>query len=310
MDITSARRVSLRQVALDGTAHDLVGDLVLADDQRVVVLPAGRGPVELPRSQIRAMRWAPARVVRPTSRVDDLVRLSALGLPGATTVRMGGWSLHVGQGRLLRANSCHATGDPERELAVAVGQVAGFYRERGLVPCLQLAARSWQDESEPAHALDQLLEQQGWAVSQASRLLVGSLAELDLAGPQLDLVWEDLPSEAWCAAAGVQDTARVAELASASARYATMRLDGEPVGGARLVRADDWAELGELFISPEHRGRGHGRALAIGVMARARELGAGYCHVTVTDVQVAAGRVVEQLGLVEHHLLRHRAPVS
>ncbi|WP_394276092.1 GNAT family N-acetyltransferase [Luteococcus sp.] len=310
MDITSPRRVSLRQVKLDGTALDLVGDLVLADDDRVVVLPAGRGPVEVPRSQIRAMRWAPARVVRPTSRVDDLVRLAALGLPGDSTVRMGGWALHVGQGRLRRANSCHATGTAERELGLAVEQVDGFYRDRGLVPCIQLAARSWHDDAEPAHELDQLLEQRGWAVRQSSRLLVGSLAQLDLAGAQPDLVWEEQPSMAWCVAAGVQDEAGAAELATAPARYATLRLGGETVGGARLVRADDWAELGELFISPEHRGRGHGRALAIGVMASARELGAAYCHVTVPDEQVAAGRLVDQLGLVQHHWVRHREPVS
>lgn len=301
------QRVSLRRVTDDGVASDLVGDLVSVTADEVVLLPAGRGPVRVPRSQIRAMRRVPPRVVRPTSRVDDLQRLIARGWPGTTVVRMGGWSLHLGDGYSRRANSCHPTGDPERELGQAIGQVAGFYQEHGLRPRFQLAAHDWGPE-EPGTALDRELAGRGWQVSAPSTTMV-----LDLRQQHHDarpgLRWRDHPDDEWL---GFEPgpSAREKLLASAPAHYATLLAGESPIGTGRLAITDDWAGLSCVFISPEQRGRGHGRALTIAMMARARELGARFCCLQVLDANVSARGLYTSLDFVEHHRYHYRELVD
>ncbi|MEL4359361.1 MULTISPECIES: GNAT family N-acetyltransferase [unclassified Luteococcus] len=306
--MASPPRVSLRRVTPDGVASDLVGELVRADQQEVVLLPAGRGPVTIPRSQIRALRRVPARVVRPSSRTDDLQRVMAQGWPGIRTVRMGGWSLHLGEGYSRRANSCHPTGDPERELGIAIDQVAAFYAQHALTPCFLLAARDRRAD-EPAVALDAALAERGWLVRTPSRVMVRDLRE-PLEPQPVRLHWHDEPDGTWLGLEPSDHPGRLAVLSSAPAHYATLHLDGQPVGCGRLVITDDWAGLSCLFVTPAARGAGHGSALAIAMMARAHELGARFCYLQLADDNDSAQRLYQSLGFVVHHRYHYRELVG
>ncbi|WP_420175084.1 GNAT family N-acetyltransferase [Luteococcus sp. OSA5] len=304
-------RVSLLWTGPDGDGGDLVGDLVRADDREVVVLPAGRGPVRVPREQIRAMRKVPPRVVRPTSRVDDLVRLAARGWPGTGVVRMGGWELHTGGGHSRRANSCHPTGTPERELVLAVEQVTAFYRDRGLQPCFQLSGRTGRGDDEPTR-LDELLAARGWRLEHPSVFLVADLERADLdrferseADAASTVSWSQTPGDEWLDVDPNDHPARVPVLTSAPAHYATLRL-GRPIGIGRVVLTQDWAGLSCLFVDPTLRTAGHGSALTIAMMARARELGARYCYLQVLASNHEALRLYEGLGFTEHHRYHYR----
>ncbi|MEL4504336.1 GNAT family N-acetyltransferase [Luteococcus sp. H138] len=303
-------RVSIRRVGADGEARDLVGDLVRADEQALVLLPAGRGPVTVPREEIRALRKVPPRVVRPSSGVDDLQRLMALGWPGVQVVRMGGWSLHVGDGLSRRANSCLPTGNPERELGRAVDDVAGFYRDRGLRPCFQLAARSWAVD-EPGTALDDALAERGWTVAEPSQALVRDLRSAQPESPNTleGLQWAGHPSKDWLAVEP-SSAARERVATVVPAHYATLRRAGAVIAAGRLVLTQDWAGLSCLAVTPHLRGRGHGRALTIGLMARARELGARFCYLQVADHNDSARGLYQSLGFVEHHRYHYRERVS
>ena len=245
-------RVSLRHVDDGGQAHDLVGELVLADDERVVVLPAGRGPVEVARSAIRAMRQVPPRVVRPSSGVDDLERLMAEGWPGTEQVRLGGWTLHAGGGFTKRANSAHPTGDPGRSLDEALLAVQDFYAHRGLPARVLLAARDLASD-EPGAVLDRDLAARGWQPSETAVAMTLDLHHADrpprpdrssLPGADgVEVRWADAPDLAWLGLEPSDSPARLPVTTSVAAHYASLHVDGGIAGGGRLVLTRDWAEL-------------------------------------------------------------------
>ncbi|GAA1395818.1 GNAT family N-acetyltransferase [Luteococcus peritonei] len=308
-------RVSLRHVDADGQAHDLVGDLVLADEERIVVLPAGRGPVEVPREQVRAMRRVPPRVVRPSSGVDDLQRLMAEGWPGTEQVRLGGWTLHAGGGHTKRANSAHPTGDPERDLDQALRDVVSFYAERGLPALVQVAARNLSSD-EPGARLDREFAGRGW---QPSERAIAMTLDLRAPGPADVLPpgysgtvrWADSPDEDWLGPESSEDPARLPVTTAVDAHYATLLVDGRVAGAGRLVLTRDWGGLSGLVIDSALRGRGHGRALTVAMTARARELGARFCYLQVVEDNHVARSLYDSLGFMEHHrYLYRRSPLS
>jgi ribosomal protein S18 acetylase RimI-like enzyme len=54
--------------------------------------------------------------------------------------------------------------------------------------------------------------------------------------------------------------------------------------------------LAELYVRPEHRGHGLGRALLSAGLEHARERGADYVHLGTTEDDVAARRLYEKAG--------------
>lgn len=312
-------RVSLRHVDDGGQAHDLVGELVLADDERVVVLPAGRGPVEVARSAIRAMRQVPPRVVRPSSGVDDLERLMAEGWPGTEQVRLGGWTLHAGGGFTKRANSAHPTGDPGRSLDEALLAVQDFYAHRGLPARVLLAARDLASD-EPGAVLDRDLAARGWQPSETAVAMTLDLHHADhpprpdrssLPGADgVEVRWADAPDPAWLGLEPSDSPARLPVTTSVAAHYASLHVDGGIAGGGRLVLTRDWAGLSCLVVAEQVRGRGHGRALTVAMTARARELGARFCYLQVVADNRAALALYTSMGFTEHHRYRYRRPAG
>ena len=54
--------------------------------------------------------------------------------------------------------------------------------------------------------------------------------------------------------------------------------------------------LAELYVRPEHRGKGTGRALLHAALTHAREHGADYIHLGTTEDDVAARHLYEKCG--------------
>ena len=80
-------------------------------------------------------------------------------------------------------------------------------------------------------------------------------------------------------------------------------LAGDPPEGLALMRfrASIWIEklecyLGELYVVPDRRGQGLGRALMEEVFEVAREKGAGHIELNTSDDDVAARALYEKLG--------------
>ena len=63
-----------------------------------------------------------------------------------------------------------------------------------------------------------------------------------------------------------------------------------------LWSRNDEAYLAELYVRPEHRGAGIGRALLTAVLDHARGRGADYIHLGTTEDDVAARHLYERMG--------------
>jgi ribosomal protein S18 acetylase RimI-like enzyme len=96
--------------------------------------------------------------------------------------------------------------------------------------------------------------------------------------------------------------ARVAEL-MADGELTVLLADPGPAGIAVLrFRPSIWSEalecnLAELYVVPEERGRGIGRALLDEVLALARHRGADYIELATSEDDVAARALYESAGL-------------
>jgi len=95
---------------------------------------------------------------------------------------------------------------------------------------------------------------------------------------------------------------RVRELLAAGELFVLLAGDAEPEGLAVLrFRPSLWTKglecyLAELYVVPDRRGQGIGRALMDAVLKFAREQGADYMELNTSDDDVAARKLYESLG--------------
>ncbi len=250
-------RISLRYVDPHGTASDLVGEVVAADDLRLVILPWDRGPRTVGTAAVVAWRPVPPKTVRPSSTPADLARLAARGWPGLELERLGGWELRAGGGYTRRANSALCEGDPGTDVAGALDRVTAFYRSRGLPPQVMLPARAGE-----RHRLYDLLVRGGWAAHSPTWLMTRDLRSAPGVPlpPDVRVSWSAHPDPAWLAAFGRPHPLREAVLTAADADYLTAGRDGEPVGIARLALTGEWAGFAGLWVAARapRGGPGHG----------------------------------------------------
>lgn len=130
-----APRLSLRWTH-DGTARDVVGHLVAANDEWLVLLPEDRAAVWVPRSECQPPRVVPERQVLPASREEDLERALERARPATRRARLGGWR--------LSDHLVLAVGDPGDPLAQAVREVEEWGGRRPSIRTLRgSSAEGW-----------------------------------------------------------------------------------------------------------------------------------------------------------------------
>ncbi|MHA6511189.1 hypothetical protein [Tessaracoccus sp. Z1128] len=130
-----AARVSLRRVS-EGAVGDVVGHLLAANDQWLVLLPEDRPAVWVSRAEAESIRTVPERTVLPVSRPDDVERALQRMRPAARRARLGGWwltdavTLAIGDPGMPLDEALAAvegwSGAPARVRCVADGPVAAF----------------------------------------------------------------------------------------------------------------------------------------------------------------------------------------
>ncbi|MCX5753656.1 MAG: GNAT family N-acetyltransferase [Candidatus Krumholzibacteria bacterium] len=82
--------------------------------------------------------------------------------------------------------------------------------------------------------------------------------------------------------------------------------DGEPAGCVALRRFESKiCEMKRLYVKPEHRGKGIGRALAGAVIERARELGYASMKLDTLRSMTEANALYVSLGFTECAPYRH-----
>lgn len=273
--------MSIRRVSSTGAAGDVVGHLIAANDEWLVVLPEDRGAVWVPREQAASIRRIPERTVLPASDGEALQRVLARTWPGLRGARLGGWLLREGCGVTKRANSVLAVGDPELPFEEAVNAAEDWYRSP---VTLQIVAGSRAESSAAG---------QGMEASGSTLVLVRPLAEMALPTERADLA--DAPDDAWAAIAGA-GADRLAEMTSAPATYLRA---GEAVG--RVAVCGGWAVVSCITVAPGARGRGLGRSVTRALLQEGRSRGARYASLQVEESNPAAMGLYRSMGFREHH---------
>lgn len=84
-------------------------------------------------------------------------------------------------------------------------------------------------------------------------------------------------------------------------------VDGEPVGvvAAQPLDAEGVCEMKRLYVRPEHRGEGIGRALAEAIVAVARELGYEVMRLDTVASMTTARTLYRSLGFEERDAYYH-----
>jgi ribosomal protein S18 acetylase RimI-like enzyme len=286
-----ATRVSIRRRRPSGALSDVVGHLVAANDEWMVVLPEDRGAEWVPRAEAEAVRKVPERTVLPASAADALERVLDLTWPGLRRARLGGWTIRVGRGKTQRANSVLAVGDPGMPFADAT-----------------IAANEWAGRDLPLQAVrgsrvaDEALAL-GWEAASPTVVMVAEASALVAAGAG---IVADETDAAWRAIyrGGDVDEDRLAELTSAPARY--LRVGENAVG--RVAPARGWTVLSCIEVAPEARGRGLGRAVTRALIAEAVLLGARHVALQVEEDNAVARSLYASEGFVEHHAYAYLRP--
>ncbi|SHJ30491.1 Acetyltransferase (GNAT) family protein [Tessaracoccus bendigoensis DSM 12906] len=276
----TTKRVSLRRRTASGALSDVVGHLIAANQDWMVVLPEDRGAVWVPRSEVETVRGVPERVVLPTSDAEGLERVFDRTWPGLRRARLGGWVLRSGRGASARANSVLTVGDPELPFDEAVA-----------------AAEQWNAGPVTLQAVEGG-RREGEALAAGFRPAKPTVVLVREAGPGPSVGFErvDEPDAAWVAVAGMEPD-RLAEAVAAPASY--LRIGDVAVG--RVAVSGRWAVLSCLEVRESARGLGHGREMLHALGVEAVRLGARYLGLQVEVENESALALYASEGFIEHH---------
>lgn len=251
----------------------------------------------------------------------ELAAADALG-PDEEVVR-DRWRLRANGGVARRANSvlpaARASHAPPRSREEHGGrsqrlqQITAFYRQRGLVPRIQLSLAA------PA-GLDAALQRAGWAREDGAVVMLGATAPapaIEGAG-RASIVVAERPSGAWLAVQAAVTPGRVDWALRRAERLASARRpawhglvrdgDGRPVA-AGLAVLDPPSALVGLFAfatTPDARRRGHAHRLLAELLARGRRAGAFRAYLQVHADNAAARSLYRSAGFREHHRYHYR----
>ncbi|MBB1484553.1 GNAT family N-acetyltransferase [Tessaracoccus sp. MC1865] len=284
-----APRITLRHLDADGRASDLVGHLIAADDDRLVVLPEDKPAVWLQRSMVKNLKRVPERTVLPASPPDAMQRMLDRTWPGLRRARLGGWVLRDGNRRTTRANSTLVGGDPGMPWNEAL-TLADEWRGRPTI--LQVVM---------GDPVIDLAKAAGYELRGPTVVMVARAD--DLPYDHVEVKKSSEPDEGWLSIwrGGRTDADLVAEMTSAPATYA--QIPGIAVG--RVALWGSWAVISSVEVAPALRGTGWGRAMT---RALVDSVECRFVALQVGEENTAARSLYAKEGFVEHHTYAYLFP--
>lgn len=307
------RRVVVRHLLPDGSATDVVGELVQLGEEEVAVQPDDGPQVLVARAGVVAAKPVPPRQVRPTSSADAVQRVADLGWPGVERARLGGWVLRAGNGFTGRANSALALGDPGLPLPAAVDAVEAFFTGRGLPPKLQVPF-GLHELPDPTTGPDAEVARRGWSHDEPTLVMTADLRRLGPgaapgSGASVPVSLE--PDEEWLAAyryrgGSLPPGAREVLLAASWQRFVSVRLGGTTVAVGRVAVADAWAGVTAMTVDEGHRGRGLGTLVLDELLRAGAAEGARFGYLQVVETNLAPIALYRRRGFTPHHRYHYR----
>ncbi len=217
------QRVVLRRRLPDGSAGDLLGDLLrwdVAGPAPGVTVRTRAGDVTVAVEDVLGGKPVPAAPARRGSphRTVDWVTLEDIAADGWQALEQQplvpglegpGWRLRAAQGFTGRANSVLALGDPGLPLDDAVDQVERWYAARGLPPRFAvpwpLSVRRLEADGELTGVdtdFDRMLAGRGYRLAAPTLVLTGAAREVAVAatpvgGAPAGVRLDDRPDDGW-----------------------------------------------------------------------------------------------------------------
>jgi GNAT superfamily N-acetyltransferase len=290
-------KVVVRRVT-GGSASDVVGVLVDAGAESLVVRRRDGSLVEMPRSAVTAMKSVPAA---PRD-VLALEEVAALGWPAPETRWLGRWLLRAADGWTGRGNSVLPLGDPGLPLDEALAEVTAWYAARGLPGRFTIPT--------PARELlDGALTARGWRPYNPTAVLTGDLSVLLRRMPAagLPVTVEPEPSGDWLSLyhyRGGSSLPPVARTVLAGARepgFAVLRDGGRPLAIARGSVDEGWVGVTAVEVDVAHRRQGLGTAVMRAILDWAYARGAISAYLQVAEENTGALALYDTLGFARHH---------
>ncbi|MGX1305561.1 ribosomal protein S18 acetylase RimI-like enzyme [Amorphus suaedae] len=229
--------------------------------------------------------------------------------PSRRTVMADGWLYRLGDGYTNRANSVNAC-VAHPPFAGVLETAETLYPACGLQPVFRLSPLA------PPEA-DAVLHEAGYAFASPTVVLTAPVtghAVCDLpeacsvrvvAHPSDDWM-EGFAGLAGLSASSASAHAAIVRAIAVPAGFATVLLDGRPVGYGLAVHERGAVGLFDLVISEGARRRGLGRALITALLAWGRGLGATSAYLQVAVANEGALRLYDRLGFSEAYRYHYR----
>jgi len=318
------QRVVVRHRLPDGSATDVVGELLHADD-RVLVVAGRRGDVRVAVGDVVAGKVVPPRPARPAPphralAVADLEQVMALHWRAPVAEPLGSWLLRSAEGFTHRANSVLAAGLPGLDLAGAVQRARAWYSGRGR-PALAGVPRPAPDAADAAAlvAVAEAFAAGGWRVIPQRGAFVLTAATAALATARADapadlrVRLDPEPDAGWLALyhyRGEQlPPIATTLLLSAPEQVFVSVVDGDrTVAVGRGSLGGGWAGVSAVEVDTEHRRRGLARLVLARLAPWAAQRGARSMFVQVGETNDAAVRLYESAGFTRHHQYDYLTP--
>jgi GNAT superfamily N-acetyltransferase len=335
------RRVVVRRRLPDGSAGDLLGDLIRWDDETVeeplVTVRTRAGDVTVPAADVLGgtpVPQPPARRGRPHRTIDwrELEDVASDGWRPIEQQTLGprGWRLRAAHGFTGRANSVLVIGDPGLPLPEAVDRAESWYAERGLPPRFALPwPPSVRRLGEPPGSagvdtdVDRLLADRGYRVDTPTLVLTAATREVAVAATPLGaprtgagtvdaVALESQPDDEWLAVYHYRGqqlpaVARRLLLSAPEQVFASVRDgDGRTVAVARGASSRGWTGVTAMEVRPQHRRHGLAHLLLGRLASWAAERGDASLYLQVSEANTAARALYESVGFATHHGYHYR----
>jgi ribosomal protein S18 acetylase RimI-like enzyme len=220
-------------------------------------------------------------------------------VPSEYQVSLGRWRAHLSSGHVRRINAVSLHGEQldDARAIERLSMVLDLYLEHGLRPRIRTTSMDrW---------IDPLITR--WSESGESIVMVAETRPAAVGGTISIDEWL-----AWLAPRAMSQP-RFAEAAASVRRLeadnviVTMSHEGQTVGAGRAVSANGVTGLFDITVDPEHRRRGHARAMTRQLMGWAHAR-AESVYLQVAEVNRPAIALYESEGFTERYRYRYRSP--
>ena len=233
-----------------------------------------------------------------SQRIIELEKLSDLTWPAQEIVEYGKWRLRISDGFSMRANSVLPIGEPPIDLASAVDEVIGIYRENKLKPTFSIPLPIFDE-------LDRYLEEHGWNIKIDANFLVRDIGEIEVSSdPQFSIEILDYPSKSWLEVNSDQPLEKI--MRRYPARYGAIKIGEQIIAVGRIATFRSWSIVTRLFVNSSYRGKGVARILMNNLLAAASEDGATKVALQVDNENGAALALYQSMGFTVHHKFVYR----